>query len=42
MIVGSSEELESLMKSKEEKQTFKIFNSWVNLRKIKKDKLILN
>jgi DNA-directed RNA polymerase subunit beta' len=27
MIVGSSEELESLMKSKEEKQTFKIFNS---------------
>ena len=27
MIVGSSEELESLMKSKEEKQTYKIFNS---------------
>ena len=27
MIVGSSEELESLMKSKEEKQTFKLFNS---------------
>ena len=27
MIVGSSEELENLMKSKEEKQTFKIFNS---------------